>query len=163
MLAGLFASIYRYERIAMILKGTKRFSILEALKTAAIVFAILSSLSFLTAYAVYVLEGLCALTKTLLLVNASILGLSMTFDMILDLTLGIRMTILVLESVRRKKLSNLKSRLLAILGVIIALDFAAVSPCWRRLRVAGSDMLFITCTDIPQLTCDASTRRQERY
>lgn len=124
---GIFAGIYRYERIAMVLRGTNRYIVLQILKATAVFLAIFSVGSFLVMVVSNALQASKDFINVCITVYAVITGLSMAFDTMLDLALGIRMTILVLESVKKTKIvKTLKTRLLGTLAVIIAIDIAAV-------------------------------------
>lgn len=115
----LFASIYRFERIASVYRGTFRYKVLQFIRVTNAVLAIISII-----LTIILNIGFGSGYYTILLdVYKVITGLSGIFLMSLDLFLGVRMTVLVLDSVPKDKISPmLKPKLLAILGIIISAD-----------------------------------------
>lgn len=110
---GQFASIYRYERIAMVLRGTMRYRVLRLLRLASIILPVLAVTSYtvgVIALCIYGADSEFAETSRTVYVWITIVTASWLMGA--DLVLGIRMAILVLESVRKEKISqSLKPRL----------------------------------------------------
>lgn len=140
-LVGLFASIFRYERIAMVLRGTRRYKILLFIRITSTILPILSSLNYMlmdytSIMYYYSWRMLFEVSAAVYLV---INGLTAAWFIIVDLALGIRMTTLVIDSVRKDKISEtLRPRLLSTLGLIILIDLVIVLfVVWVRIFEFG--------------------------
>lgn len=106
-ITAIFAAIHRYERIAMILRGTKRFRVLQAFKAISITLAILSGLSFLAMFTSANLQVGQELVQIFISVYATVTCLSVAYVTMLDLALGVRMVYWCLNQSRRIRLSKI--------------------------------------------------------
>lgn len=109
----------------MIYRGTQRHKILQFLRAITIVLSILEVIMYSIGVAA---ECLRVMADTFVMIYTCVTSFTAAFMLVTDLVLGVRMTILVLESVRQDKISlTLKPRLFGTLGLIVAIDFTAVA------------------------------------
>lgn len=158
---AVFASIFRYERIGMIFRGTRLFKLLQSLRFTTILLSCF-------AFAAYILGAVATALKfpetqvEMILIFYSVsTGIAAAFMMIVDVSLGIKMTILVLESVKASKISStLRPRLYAGLTALVACDvlgiacvsykgieFGAMATAFCLLHVLASFHLLIALQD----------------
>lgn len=138
---GLFASIYRYERIASVYRGTILCKVFQFVRCATIFLGILSTASFITFMVSAFYEVIY--TDDFWMLYTVMNGTTAAWMMIIDLVLGIRMTILVLESIRTDKISHsLKPKLLGTMAFIILNDLLTVVlsslGAWRLVSLRYS-------------------------
>lgn len=145
MSVALFASIYRYERIAMVLRGTTRYRILQGLRITTLILVPLVSISYTVMVFSAALSSGSAFSEIAYSVYAFNTTVTAAWFMIVDLVLGIRMTFIVIASVRKDKISiSLKPKLYGIVAFILMLDLMAITMIEIGGFDAGIYAIFLT-------------------